>query len=153
MSNNNYMTYKYVEIKKVHPDAIIPNRGSEQAAGVDLYACISEPVFIPPHKTVMVGSGVAIKLPYGMFGGLFARSGIATKRGLRPATGTSVIDSDYVGEIMVPIHNDCDTYKAIEPKERIAQLVILPYVAPVFKVVDELEDTERGSGGFGSTGK
>lgn len=142
-----------IEIKKLNENAVIPTRGSEQAAGYDLYAAIDTPVTIPAHETVKVGTGLAIAVPDGYFGAIFARSGLAAKQGLRPANCVGVADSDYRGEYIVALHNDTDDERVIEPKERIAQLVVMPYLAVEFEEKEELSETERGAGGFGSTGK
>lgn len=145
-----------IKIKKLYDYAKIPTRGSEYAAGYDLYACIDEKdqtIAIAPHNTVKVGTGVAIEIPHGYFGAIFARSGLATKKGLRPANCVGVCDEDYRGEYIVPLHNDTDEWMDIVPQERIAQLVIMPYLPVDFEVVDELSDTKRGDGGFGSTGQ
>lgn len=141
-----------VKIKKLNENAIIPTRGSEYAAGYDLYACITENITIEPHSTVKVGTGLAIEIPDGYFGAIFARSGIATKRGLRPSNCVGACDSDYRGEYIVALHNDTDVPQVIEPHERIAQLIVMPYLPVEFTEVEELTDTVRGSGGFGSTG-
>lgn len=133
--------------------AIIPKRGSEEAAGVDLHACITESIYISPHETVKIDTGIAIELPKGTFGAIFARSGLATKEGLSPANKVGVIDSDYRNSIIVALHNHNNMSHTINPGERIAQLVVLPYIPIEFKEVDKLSDTERGLGGFGSTGK
>lgn len=142
-----------INIKKLNPNAIIPTRGSEYAAGYDLYACSEIAIDIAPHSTVKVGTGLAIEIPHGYFGAIFARSGLATKRGLRPANCVGVCDEDYRGEYIVALHNDTDEFMSIEPHERIAQLIVMPYLSVEFNEVSELSDTERGSGGFGSTGK
>lgn len=142
-----------IKIKKLSDLAIIPERGSEYSAGVDLHAAISESIYISPHETIKIPTGLAMELPEGTFGAIFARSGLATKEGLAPATKVSVIDSDYRGEIGVPLHNDSNMSRLINPGERIAQLVLLPYVPIEFKEVYKLSDTDRGFGGFGSTGK
>lgn len=142
-----------VKIKRLNEMAEIPSRGSEEAAGYDLYAAISEPITIMPHQTVKVGTGLSFELPKGTFGAIFPRSGLATKQGLRPANCIGVCDSDYRGEYIVAVHNDSDEPRWIEPGERIAQLVLLPYIPMTFEEVDELSDTKRGAGGFGSTGK
>ena len=142
-----------IQIKKLNENAVIPTRGSEQAAGYDLYAATEEPITIKPHETVKVGTGLAIAVPDGYFGAIFARSGLAAKQGLRPANCVGVADSDYRGEYIVALHNDTDVERTIEPKERIAQLVVMPYLAVEFDEVDELSETARGEGGFGSTGK
>lgn len=142
-----------INVKRLKENAVIPTRGSKDAAGVDLYACIDEPIIIMPHQTVKIGTGLAIELPHGYFGGIFARSGLSTKQGLRPANCVGCCDSDYRGEYIVPLHNDTDTPQTIYPSERIAQLVVIPYLTVDFTEVDELTSTERGDGGFGSTGK
>lgn len=142
-----------IKIKKLNNNAIIPTHGSEYAAGYDLYACIDKPITIPAHKTVKIGTGVAMELPHGYFGAIFARSGLATKEGLRPANCTGVSDADYRGEYIVALHNDTNESKIIMPKERIAQLVIIPHLTAEFKEVNKLTETDRGVGGFGSTGK
>ena len=142
-----------INIKKLNENAIIPTRGSEGAAGMDLYACTSSPIVIMPHNTVKVGTGIAVELPHGYFGAIFARSGLATKNGLRPANAVGVCDEDYKGEYIVALHNDTDIPQTINLMERIAQLVVMPYLSVEFNEVGELDDTERGSGGFGSTGK
>lgn len=142
-------TAKFV---KLNEKAITPSRGSEKAAGWDLCACIDENIRIPEHETVKIGTGLAITPPPGYFGAIFARSGIATKRGLRPANCVGVCDEDYTGEYIVAIHNDTEYLQIVEPGERIAQLVFLPYLDVQFEEVESLETTARGAGGFGSTG-
>lgn len=142
-----------IEIKRLNDLAVIPKRGSDQAAGYDLYAAIPEAVTINPHTTVKVGTGLAIAVPDGYFGAIFARSGLAAKQGLRPANCVGVADSDYRGEYIVALHNDSDTEQTIAPGERIAQLVVMPYLPVEFEEKDELSETKRGDGGFGSTGK
>lgn len=141
-----------IELKKLNENAVLPSRGSKEAAGYDLYALSDRPIEIEPHKTVLVGTGLSMAIPDGYFGGVFARSGLASKRSLRPANCVGVIDSDYRGELMVPIHNDSEEKKIIEAKERIAQLIILPYLSVEFDEVEELDETARGESGFGSTG-
>lgn len=141
-----------INIKKLNDKAVIPTQGSAKAAGYDMYACCDDVVIIEPHKTVKIGTGLAIQPPKGYFGAIFARSGLATKNGLRPANCVGVADEDYTGEYIVALHNDTKTSQVINPGDRIAQLVFLPYLSVEFKEVDELEQTERGSGGFGSTG-
>ena len=141
-----------INIKLLNDLAKVPTRGSEYAAGYDLYAAISSPIEIEPHSTVKIGTGIAIELMQGTFGAIFARSGLATKKGLRPANCVGVCDSDYRGEYIVAVHNDSDQVMTIESGERIAQLVILPFIPVTFNIVDELSDTVRGAGGFGSTG-
>jgi dUTP pyrophosphatase len=142
-----------VKIVKLNPNATIPTKGSKSSAGFDLYACTDDRISIPPHYTVKVGTGLAIQPPEGYFGAVFARSGLATKEGLRPANCVGVCDEDYTGEYIVAIHNDTDGMRVIEPNERIAQLVFLPYLDIEFDEVEKLDDTDRGAGGFGSTGK
>lgn len=141
-----------MRVKKLYEDAKIPTRGSAQAAGYDLYA--NKDAIIYHGETVPVGTGIAVEIPTGYFGALFARSGLATKQGLRPANCVGVIDSDYRGEIIVAMHNDNQILdKSIGKGERIAQLVIIPYLPVELVESDTLEDTERGANGFGSTGK
>lgn len=142
-----------IKIKKLNKNAIVPTRGSSAAAGYDLYACIESPIIITPHSTVKVGTGIAIELSDGYFGAIFARSGLATKNGLRPANCVGVCDADYRNEYIIALHNDTDIPQAINPMERVAQLVIMPFLPVEFEEVDELSTTERGFGGFGSTGK
>ena len=142
-----------VNIKKLNPNATIPTYGSEYAAGADLYACIEETITIAPGETVLVKTGLAMELPIGYAGLIYARSGLASKRGLAPANKVGVIDSDYRGEVMVALHNHSNIAQSIEPNERIAQLVITPYIKGIFSEADDLSDTVRGEGGFGSTGK
>ena len=144
-----------VQIKKLNERAKLPTTGSQYAAGYDLYACLDGDgvVTIPPHHTVRVGSGIAVALPEGSFGAVFARSGLASKEGLRPANCVGVVDCDYRGECMVAVHNDSDTDRTIHDGDRIAQMVLLPYLPMEFEEVGELPETARGAGGFGSTGK
>ena len=142
-----------VKVKKLRPGAKLPARGSEYAAGADLCACLDyDLVSIPPHTTKMIPTGLAMEIPEGLFGAIFARSGIASKRGLRPANCVGVVDSDYRGEVMVALHNDTDLNQMIDNGERIAQLVLLPYAVNPYMETKELSDTERGDGGFGSSG-
>lgn len=141
-----------IRVKKINEKAILPAYGSESAAGADLYACMEEPVTIAPHETVMIKTGLAMELPAGYAGLIYPRSGMAFKRGLAPANKVGVIDPDYRGELMVAMHNHSEIPAAIEPEERIAQLVITPFLTADFEETDELSDTVRGSGGFGSTG-
>lgn len=143
---------KRVNIKRLTKTAKLPTRGSNQAAGYDLYGDNEEAIAIEPHATVKVGTGLAMELPNGYFGAVFARSGLAAKKGLRPANAVGVCDSDYRGEYIVALHNDTDEVQTIDPHERIAQLVVMPYLPVMFNEVEELSDTERGEGGFGSTG-
>ena len=140
-----------IKIKKLYEDSVIPTRGSEYAAGYDLYA--HEGATIKPHETVKIGTGVAIQPPKDTFGAVFARSGLATKQGLRPSNCVGVCDYDYTGEYIVALHNDSNEERTVEAGERIGQVIFIPYVNVSFVEVDELEETERGAGGFGSTGK
>ena len=141
-----------IMIKKLRADAVIPTHGSEYSAGYDLYACTDCDVAVPPHGTVMIGTGLSVAIPDGYFGAIFARSGLAAKSSLRPANCVGVCDSDYRGEYTVALHNDSDTPKTVKCGERIAQLVILPYMTAEFEESDSLPETVRGAGGFGSTG-
>lgn len=141
-----------VKIKKISPNAVLPTYGTENAAGADLSACLFAPITIDPGQTFVVKTGLTMEIPEGYVGLIYARSGLATKRGLAPANKVGVIDSDYRGEIMVALYNQSELPQKIEPGERIAQLVIAPYLQGVFNEVDELSDTTRGAGGFGSTG-
>ncbi|NLZ75166.1 MAG: dUTP diphosphatase [Erysipelotrichia bacterium] len=140
-----------IKIKKVNEDAIIPTKGSDYAAGYDLYAIKDEVIF--PHNTTKAPTGLAIEIPEGYFGGIFARSGLAAKKRIRPANCVGVIDSDYRGEIIVLLHNDSERHQFISKGDRIAQLIVLPYLSIEFEEVENLNETERGEGGFGSTGK
>lgn len=142
----------YMNIKKLNDNATVPTYGSACAAGADLYACETNGVTIEPGKTVLVHTGIAMAIPDGYVGLVYARSGLATKRGLAPANKVGVIDSDYRGEIMVALHNHGSEPQTVENGERIAQIVFTPYAAATFTVTDELDDTARGTGGFGSTG-
>ena len=139
-----------IKIKKLYEDSQIPTRGSEYAAGYDLYA--HEGAIIKPHETAKIGTGIAIQPPKDTFGAVFARSGLATKQGLRPANCVGVCDYDYTGEYIVALHNDSNEERTIEAGERIGQVVFIPYVNVSFVEVDELEATDRGDSGFGSTG-
>jgi dUTP pyrophosphatase len=142
-----------MNIKKLNENARIPTYGSEFAAGADLYACIENDITIEPAQTVLIHTGLAMQIPEGLVGLIYARSGLASKKGLAPANKVGVIDSDYRGEIMVALHNHGTIPQTISDGERIAQIVFAPYYAAEFSVVDELDDTTRGAGGFGSTGK
>lgn len=146
-----------VKFVKLNQNAHIPTKGSKMAAGYDLYACIPSDeksfVHISPHSTVKIGTGLAIQPPCGYFGAIFARSGFATKQGLRPANCVGVADYDYTGEYIVAIHNDTDFTRIVRHGDRIAQLVFLPYADEEFVEVENLNKTERGDGGFGSTGE
>lgn len=150
----------FVKFKKLFKDAIKPTRGSEGAAGWDLYAhglgdgIERDEIYIPPNGTVMIGTGIAMEIPKGYFGAQYARSGLATKLGLSLINGVGVIDSDYRGELKVPLHNFTGSNVTVKKGERVAQLVIQPYLANAsFVETDELDDTKRGTGGFGSTGR
>ncbi len=142
-----------IRIKKVREQAVIPTYGTEYSAGADIYSCIPEPIHLAPGKTVLIPTGIAMEIPTGYVGLVYARSSLAVKRGLAPANKVSVIDSDYRGELMVPILNHSDTEQVIEPAERIAQMIFTPYYMACFEETDTLENTNRGAGGFGSTGK
>lgn len=141
-----------IDIKKVNPNAKIPTYGSEFAAGADLYALLDAPVTISPSETVMIPTGISLAIPAGYVGLIYARSGLASKKGLAPANKVGVIDSDYRGEIMVALHNHSNAPVSLDSGERIAQLVIAPYITAEFSETDTLDETKRGSGGFGSTG-
>lgn len=142
-----------VKVRKIKNNAIIPAKGSKDAAGYDLYACCDDIVMIEPHKTEKIGTGLAIRPPRGYFGTIVARSGLAVKNGLRPANCIGICDEDYTGEYIVALHNDTDHPQIINPTDRIAQLIFLPYINVDFCEVAKLDKTERGDGGFGSTGK
>lgn len=144
---------KQIKVKKLNEKAVLPTRGSEYAAGYDLYACIDEQIVIEPHETVKIGTGLSFELPDGYFGAIFARSGLATKEGLRPANCVGCCDSDYRGEYIVALHNDSNKTRYVLPQERIAQLILMEYEPMMFIEEDELTSTERGTGGFGSTGE
>ena len=141
-----------INIKFLSELAKMPTRGSDYAAGYDLYAATNEIIDIAPNSTVKIPTDSAIELQPNTFGAIFARSGLATKKGLRPANCVGVIDADYRGNCIIALHNDTNEMMSIEPQERIAQLVIMPFIPVHFNLVDELTDTERGSDGFGSTG-
>ena len=142
-----------VKLKKLNEKAIIPTYGSEFSAGADLYACIDEPVTVKPGQTVFIKTGLAMELPVGYVALIYARSGLACKRGLAPANKVGVVDCDYRGEITVALHNHSDVEQTILENERVAQLVVAPYITCDFEIATELEETERGEGGFGSTGR
>jgi len=141
-----------VKIKKLDKNARIPTKGTADAAGADLYALVDGSITIQPNTTVMIHTGIALELPYATVGLVFARSGIASKRGLAPANKVGVIDNDYRGEIMVALHNHSTEPQTVQDGERIAQLVVVPYYSAVFTEEEELSSTDRGEGGFGSTG-
>lgn len=142
-----------INIKKLTETAILPERGSAYAAGYDLFADLQETVEIKPHETKMIGTGLAMEIPEGYFGGVFARSGLSAKEGLRPANCVGVVDTDYRGEVKVALHNDGEIIREIKPGQKIAQLVVVPFLSVEFDEVDNLSETVRGVGGFGSTGK
>ncbi len=141
-----------VGIKKLNEKAVIPSYGSEFAAGADLYACTDGVTEIKPHQMVMVPTGIALELPLGYAGLIYARSGLASKKGLAPANKVGVVDCDYRGEVKVALHNHSEQAQTVDPGERIAQLVITPYLMAEFIEKDGLSETSRGAGGFGSTG-
>ena len=142
-----------INIKKLDERATIPTYGSEFAAGADLYACLENDVEILPHTTAVIPTGIALELPVGYAGLIYARSGLATKKGLAPANKVGVVDCDYRGEVKVALHNHSEDAQVVSSGERIAQLIITPYMTARFIEVDELSSTVRGAGGFGSTGK
>lgn len=142
-----------VRVKRVLEGAKLPTYGSAAAAGADLYACLEEAVTIQPGETVFIPTGIALEVPQGCAGLIYARSSMGAKRGLAPANKVGVIDSDYRGQVMVALHNHSALPQTVEPQERIAQLLITPVFTPGFVETEELSDTQRGAGGFGSTGK
>ena len=142
-----------IAVKKLDERAVLPTYGSEFSAGADLYALCDEEIVFAPHETKLVHTGLAMEIPVGYAGLIYARSGLASKRSLAPANKVGVVDADYRGEIMVALHNHSDIEQKIAPKERIAQLVIAPFLKAEFCVQDELTGTVRGEGGFGSTGR
>lgn len=141
-----------INIKKLSEDAVIPTYATECSAGADLYACINDVLKIMPGESKFINTGIAMEIPNGYAGFIYARSGLASKKGLAPANKVAVIDSDYRGEIIVVLHNHSNEERYIEPGERIAQLVIAPFLQGEFNEVLELSNTSRGNGGFGSTG-
>ena len=142
-----------VRVKILKEGAKLPAYGSEQAAGADLHACLGEAVTIAPGETAFVPTGIALEVPMGCAGLIYARSGMACKRGLAPANKVGVVDSDYRGEILVALHNHGTVAQTVEHGERVAQFVITPVLTPVYEMAEELSDTARNQGGFGSTGK
>lgn len=142
-----------IRVKKLHPNAILPTYGSAEAAGADLYACLDESVTIQPGQTAFIPAGIAMEVPVGCAGLIYARSGLACKRGLAPANKVGVVDSDYRGQIMVALHNHGAQQQTIAHGERVAQMVITPVLTPPYTEVEELTDSDRGTGGFGSTGR
>ncbi|MCM1438678.1 MAG: dUTP diphosphatase [Roseburia sp.] len=141
-----------IKVKKLNEKAILPTYGSAYAAGADLYACLDGEISIAPHQTVMIPTGIALELPVGYAGLIYARSGLASKRNLAPANKVGVVDCDYRGEVKIALHNHGETAQTVAPGERVAQLVVAPYITAEFSEADELSDTVRGAGGFGSTG-
>lgn len=141
-----------VPVKRLSPTAKLPTYGSQEAAGADLYACLQEPVTVAPGASAWIPTGIALEIPKGCAGLVYARSGLSCKRGLAPANKVGVIDSDYRGEVVVVLHNHGDSPQTVEPGERIAQLVITPVLTPAYEEVNELSSSNRGTGGFGSTG-
>lgn len=142
-----------VKVKKLHPNAKLPTYGSPEAAGADLYACLEEAVTIEPGEIFWVPTGIALEVPKGCAGLVYARSSMGAKRGLAPANKVGVVDSDYRGEIRVVLLNHSKQPQTLEPGERVAQFVITPVLQPQYAEAEELTDTSRGAGGFGSTGK
>lgn len=142
-----------IPVKKLRSGAVLPTYGSAQAAGADLYACLDAPLTIAPGQTAFVPTGIAMEVPQGCAGLIYARSGLACKRGLAPANKVGVVDSDYRGEILVALHNHGTKIQEIAPGERIAQMLITPVLTPPYEEVQALSDTSRSGGGFGSTGR
>ena len=142
-----------IRVKKLNPNAILPTYGSVEAAGADLYACLESPVTIEPGETVWIPTGIALEVPKGCAGLVYARSSMGVKRGLAPANKVGVIDSDYRGEIRVVLLNHGKQTQMVEHGERVAQFLITPVLTPAYMEVESLSDTDRGAGGFGSTGK
>lgn len=142
-----------IRVKCLREGAKLPTYGSAEAAGADLYACLTETVSIAPGETAFVPTGIALEVPRGCAGLIYARSGMACKRGLAPANKVGVVDSDYRGEVIVALHNHGNMPQTVENGERIAQFVITPVLTPAYEMAEELSDTVRDAGGFGSTGK
>ena len=142
-----------IPVKILREGAILPTYGSAGAAGADLYACLEAPISIAPGETAFIPTGIAMAVPQGCAGLIYARSGLACKRGLAPANKVGVIDSDYRGEILVALHNHGSAVQIVSHGERVAQMLITPVLTPAYEVADSLTDTERNAGGFGSTGK
>lgn len=142
-----------VRVKLLRENAVLPTYGSEQAAGADLYACLEAPVVIGPGETAFIPTGISLEVPVGCAGLIYARSGMACKRGLAPANKVGVVDSDYRGEIIVALHNHGNVAQTVDSGERVAQFVITPVLTPAYVVAETLSDTARNQGGFGSTGK
>ena len=146
------MKEENINIKLLDNNATIPTYGSISSAGADLYACIKEDIIIKKGETKLIPTGLSFEIPEGLVGLIYARSGLSVKRGLAPANKVGVIDSDYRGEVMVALYNQSETDQIVENKERIAQIVFTPYIKGNFNIANDLSDTKRGSGGFGSTG-
>lgn len=146
------MTVEKVRFKKLSENAVVPSYGTAYSAGADLYSAMQEDVIIAPETTKFIKTGIAIEIPEGLVGLIYARSGMACKKGLAPANKVGVIDSDYRGEIIVALYNHSDSAVTVASGDRIAQLVLTPYIKADFEEADELDDTVRGDGGFGSTG-
>lgn len=142
-----------IKIKKLNPNAKVPTYGSVCAAGADLYAVLDKPVTLVPHETKFISTGIAFEIPEGLVGLVYARSGLSCKQDLAPANKVGVVDADYRGEVMVILHNHGMQNRTIQNGDRIAQIVFMPYVQADFVVADELNDTVRGDGGFGHTGR
>ena len=142
-----------IHVKKLSPNAVLPTYGSAEAAGADLYACLDAPVTIKPGETAWIPTGLALEVPKGCAGLVYARSSLGVKRGLAPANKVGVIDSDYRGEIRIVLLNHGKETQTVEHGERVAQFLITPVLTPAYEEVEELSDTQRGAGGFGSTGK
>lgn len=142
-----------INIKRLSETAKLPERGSAYAAGYDLFADLEEAIEIKPQQTVMIHTGVSMEIPEGYWGGIFARSGLSAKEGLRPANCVGVVDADYRGPVCVALYNDSEVTRVVVPQQKIAQMVIVPFLTVEFEEVEELSDTVRGVGGFGSTGK
>ena len=141
-----------VKCKKLKENALLPTYGTAYSAGADLYACLEQSVVLKPGQTLLIPTGIGMEIPMGYAGLIYARSGLSTKKGLAPANKVGVIDADYRGEIQVPLYNQSRENQTVEPGERIAQLVITPFLKAVFEETDVLQETQRGEGGFGSTG-
>jgi dUTP pyrophosphatase len=141
-----------IKIKKLTETATIPTCGTAESAGYDLYGDNNDVIQIAPHSTIKIPTGIAMAIPNGYFGAVYARSGLATKKGLRPSNCVGILDADYRGNVIVALHNDTDELMEVNPHERIAQLIIQKFEPIVFNEVEELDETERGVGGFGSTG-
>ena len=152
ITNGDYLMNTIVKLKKLTPNAIIPTYGTVQSAGADLYSGMEQPVTIEPGKTEFIHTGIAIAIPEGLVGLVYARSGMACKKGIAPANKVGVIDADYRGEIMVALYNHGNEAVTVEPGDRIAQLVLTPFITAAFDEADSLDETDRGNGGFGSTG-